>query len=157
VPHCAKSRSSCGDRRAAGTAPAELLGASVGKSPSDDMTRALRRHRAVYVAEALRRIAELHAVERTILDRAADVRRHVRNASARPLLVMMKFWLETELGRAMPCPVSGMTHLLGCIYYDFIIDVVTAHHSERSRRYRSCAPVWIQKFLDRPRLSDAKE
>jgi len=53
-------------------------------------------------AEALRRIAELYAVERTILGRADDARRQVRNTSTRPLLVMMKPWLETELGRVPP-------------------------------------------------------
>ncbi len=50
-------------------------------------------------AEALRRIAELYAIERSIQGRTADARRHVRNTSARPLIEMMKPWLERELGR----------------------------------------------------------
>src|SRR6059058_4113144 len=41
-------------------------------------------------AEALRRIAELYAIERSIRGRTADARRHVRNISARPLIEMMK-------------------------------------------------------------------
>jgi len=53
-------------------------------------------------AEALRRIAELYAIERSIKGRTADVRRHVRNISARPLIEMMKPWLEMELGRVPP-------------------------------------------------------
>jgi hypothetical protein len=47
---------------------------------------------------ALRRIAELYAIERSIQGRTADVRRHVRNTSARPLIDMMRPWLEMELG-----------------------------------------------------------
>ncbi len=53
-------------------------------------------------AEALRRIAELYAIERSIRGRTADARRHVRNTSARPLIEMMKPWLEMELGRVPP-------------------------------------------------------
>src|SRR6059058_3546006 len=41
-------------------------------------------------AEALRRIAELYAIERSIKGCTADARRHVRNTSARPLIEMMK-------------------------------------------------------------------
>ena len=53
-------------------------------------------------AEALRRIAELYAIERSIQGRTADARRHVRNTSTRPLIEMMKPWLEKELGRVPP-------------------------------------------------------
>ena len=53
-------------------------------------------------AEALRRIAELYAIERSIQGRTADARRHVRNTSARPLIEMMKPWLEMEVGRVPP-------------------------------------------------------
>src|SRR6202045_1869341 len=53
-------------------------------------------------AEALRRIAELYAIERSIQGRTADARRHVRNTSSRPLIKMMKPWLEMELGRVPP-------------------------------------------------------
>jgi transposase len=53
-------------------------------------------------AEALRRIAELYAVERSIQGRTADARRHVRNTSSRSLIEMMKPWLEMELGRVPP-------------------------------------------------------
>jgi hypothetical protein len=53
-------------------------------------------------AEALRRIAELYAIERSIQGCTADARRHVRNTSARPLIEMMKPWLEIELGRVPP-------------------------------------------------------
>jgi transposase len=53
-------------------------------------------------AEALRRIAELYAIERSIQGRTADARRHVRNTSTRPLIKVMKPWLEIELGRVPP-------------------------------------------------------
>src|SRR6202790_1358343 len=53
-------------------------------------------------AEALRRIAELYAIERSIQGSTADARRHVRNTSARPLIEMMKPWLGMELGRVPP-------------------------------------------------------
>jgi transposase len=52
--------------------------------------------------ERLRRIAELYAIERSIQGRTADARQHVRNTSARPLIEMMKPWLEIELGRVPP-------------------------------------------------------
>jgi transposase len=50
----------------------------------------------------LRRIAELYAIERSIRGRNAEERRHVRYTSARPLIEMMKPWLEMELGRVPP-------------------------------------------------------
>jgi transposase len=50
-------------------------------------------------AEALRRIAELDAIEKTIRGRTAEERLTVRNAQSRPLVEAMKPWLETELGR----------------------------------------------------------
>jgi len=53
-------------------------------------------------AEALRRIAELYAIERSIQSRAADARRRVRNTSAWPLIDMMKPWLEMEPGHVHP-------------------------------------------------------
>ena len=53
-------------------------------------------------AEALRRIAELYAIESSIRGRSAEERRHVRYTSARPLIEMMKPWLEMELGRVPP-------------------------------------------------------
>src|ERR1700694_6047557 len=40
--------------------------------------------------------------EISIQGRTADARRHVHNTSARPLIEMMKPWLETELGRVPP-------------------------------------------------------
>jgi transposase len=53
-------------------------------------------------AEALRRIAELYAIEGSIRGRTAEERRRVRNTSARPLIDMMKPWLEIQLGRVPP-------------------------------------------------------
>jgi transposase len=50
-------------------------------------------------AEALRRIGELYAIEKSIRERTAEERRIVRNAQSRPLVETMKPWLETELGR----------------------------------------------------------
>lgn len=50
-------------------------------------------------AEALHRIAELYAVERTILGRTADERRAARAISSRPLVDAMKSWLEHHLPR----------------------------------------------------------
>src|SRR5260221_2619437 len=61
-------------------------------------------------AEALRRIAELYAIERSIQGRTAEARRHVRNTSARPLIEMMKPWLEMELGRVPPA--GGLAHAI---------------------------------------------
>jgi len=50
-------------------------------------------------AEALRRIGELYAIEKSIRGRSAEERRIVRSAQSRPLVEAMKPWLETELGR----------------------------------------------------------
>jgi transposase len=50
-------------------------------------------------AEALRRIGELYAIEKAIRGRSAEERQSVRNNQSRPLVVAMKPWLETELGR----------------------------------------------------------
>src|SRR5258708_7620925 len=50
-------------------------------------------------AEALRRIAELYAIEKSIRGRTAEERRIVRNTQSRPLIESMRPWLETQLGR----------------------------------------------------------
>jgi transposase len=48
-------------------------------------------------AEALRRIAELYAIETSI--RTAEERQSARNTQSRPFIEAMKPWLETQLGR----------------------------------------------------------
>lgn len=53
-------------------------------------------------AEALRRIAELYAIEEGIRGRTAEERRQVRNAQTRRLVEAMKPWLKMELGRIPP-------------------------------------------------------
>jgi transposase len=53
-------------------------------------------------AEALRRIAELYAIETTIRGQTADTRRGVRRTRSLPLVEAMKVWLETELNRIPP-------------------------------------------------------
>src|SRR6202035_3194357 len=53
-------------------------------------------------AEALRRIAELYAIERSIQGRTADARRHVRNTSARPLIEMMSLGSRWSLAAFHP-------------------------------------------------------
>jgi transposase len=52
--------------------------------------------------EALRRIAELYAVEDRIRGRSAELRRAVRQELARPLVGSLKAWLEAELHRVAP-------------------------------------------------------
>ena len=53
-------------------------------------------------AEALRRIAELYAIEEGIRGQSAQHRRLVRSREARPLVMAMKPWFEQELGRIPP-------------------------------------------------------
>jgi transposase len=53
-------------------------------------------------AEALRRIAELYAVEDRIRGRSAELRRMVRQELAKPLVGSLKTWLQTELDRVAP-------------------------------------------------------
>jgi transposase len=47
--------------------------------------------------EALRRIAELYAIEAGIRGQTATVRQAVRGARSRPLIAAMKLWLEAQL------------------------------------------------------------
>ena len=63
-------------------------------------------------AEALRRIAELYAIEASIRGRTAQERRSVRNTQSRPLVEAMRPWLETQLGR-----IPGRGGLAGAIQY----------------------------------------
>lgn len=53
-------------------------------------------------AEALRRIAELYAIEATIRGQTAEARRRARRAQSLPLVDAMKTWLEAELNRVPP-------------------------------------------------------
>src|SRR5215472_5997815 len=63
-------------------------------------------------AEALRRIAEVYAIEARIRGRPPDQRRHIRQTETKPLLDAMKTWLEAELGR-----ISAKSTLAGAIGY----------------------------------------
>jgi len=53
-------------------------------------------------AEALRRIAELYAIETTIRGETAAKRKDARQARSLPLLDAMKIWIEAELNRIPP-------------------------------------------------------
>jgi transposase len=53
-------------------------------------------------AEALRRIAELYAIEATIRGQAAQARQATRRIKSLPLVEAMKVWLEVELNRVPP-------------------------------------------------------
>jgi transposase len=53
-------------------------------------------------AEALRRIADLYAIDAIIRGHTAEVRKSVRRARSQPLVEAMKSWLETELNRVPP-------------------------------------------------------
>ena len=53
-------------------------------------------------AEALRRIAELYAIEASIRGQTAEARKSVRRVRSLPLVTAMKTWLEAELNRLPP-------------------------------------------------------
>ena len=53
-------------------------------------------------AEALRRIAELYAIEKEIRGRSAKERQGIRHIRSRPLIDAMKPWLENQLRRVPP-------------------------------------------------------
>lgn len=55
-----------------------------------------------FAAEALRRIAELYAIEATIRGQTAEARRGARRAQSLQLVEAMKTWLEAELNRVPP-------------------------------------------------------
>ena len=59
-------------------------------------------HHAAVTGEALRRIAELYAIEASIRGQTADRRQDVRQTRSLPLLGAMKTWLEEELKRIPP-------------------------------------------------------
>jgi hypothetical protein len=63
-------------------------------------------------AEALRRIAELYAIEASIRGRTAGHRQQIRSVNTRPLIDAMKPWLENELTR-----ISGRSTLAEAIRY----------------------------------------
>jgi transposase len=52
--------------------------------------------------EALRRIAELYAIEANIRGQTAQIRQAVRRSKSLPLVDTMKVWFETELARIPP-------------------------------------------------------
>jgi transposase len=54
---------------------------------------------APIASEALVRIAELYAIEKTIRGRSADERRAVRQERSRPVVLALKTWFEQQLGR----------------------------------------------------------
>ncbi len=54
-------------------------------------------HKSPVAAEALERIGALYAIEKEIRGRSPEERREVRNERARPLLELMKQWLEATL------------------------------------------------------------
>ncbi len=56
-------------------------------------------HKSQVAAEAMERIAVLYAIEKEIRGHAANERREIRNAQARPLLDSLKRWLEETLGK----------------------------------------------------------
>jgi hypothetical protein len=53
-------------------------------------------------AEALRRIAELYAIEATIRGQTAEIRQSARRIRSLPLVTAMTAWLEVELNRIPP-------------------------------------------------------
>lgn len=63
-------------------------------------------------AEALRRIAELYAIETRIRGHSAQDRKDLRNQYARPLVDAMKSWFEVNLGR-----IPGRSKLAEAIRY----------------------------------------
>ncbi len=63
-------------------------------------------------AEALRRIAEIYAIEARIRGRPPDERRRLRQAETKPLVERLKTWLEAELAR-----ISAKSALAGAIRY----------------------------------------
>jgi transposase len=63
-------------------------------------------------AEALRRIAELYAIEARIRGRSAQVRLEIRQAETKPLMSAMKKWLMEQLGE-----MSGKSKLAEAIRY----------------------------------------
>ena len=69
-------------------------------------------HASPIAAEALRRIAELYAIEGEIRGRPPEERLSIRNTRARPLLDALRHWLETTLAA-----VSRKSEIAAAIRY----------------------------------------
>jgi hypothetical protein len=69
-------------------------------------------HASPLAAEALRRIAELYAIESEIRGRPPEERLSIRNTQARPLLESLHHWLETTLAM-----VSRKSEIAAAIRY----------------------------------------
>jgi len=69
-------------------------------------------HASPLAAEALRRIAELYAIEAAIRGRPPEERLSIRNTRARPLLESLHHWLETTLAM-----VSRKSEIAAAIRY----------------------------------------
>ena len=67
---------------------------------------------APIATEALKRIAALYAIEKTIRGRSAGERRAVRQEKSKPLVLALKVWLEQQLTR-----VSGKATIAEDIRY----------------------------------------
>jgi transposase len=107
-------------------------------------------------AEALRRIAELYAIERSVQGRTADARRHVRNTSARPLIEMMKRWLEMELGRVPPAGPLAEAIRYALAHWPALtcfLDETAAHDRRSPRQPPRRAPAMELAANERQRLS----
>jgi hypothetical protein len=89
-------------------------------------------------AEALRRIAELYAVEATIRCQTANTRQVARRIKSLPLVVAMKTWLEAELNRIPP-----RGGLADAIRYALI------HFSRIRKTWRSDGPIAVASIMPR--------
>src|SRR6266567_3124250 len=79
-------------------------------------------------AEALRRIAELYAIEKSIRGRTAEERRSVRSTKSRLLVEAMRPWLEMQLGR-----IPGRGGLADAIRYTLSRWPALCHFLDDSR------------------------
>jgi len=79
-------------------------------------------------AEALRRIAELYAIEKSIRGRTAEERRSMRSTKSRLLVEAMRPWLEMQLGR-----IPGRGGLADAIRYTLSRWPALCHFLDDSR------------------------
>lgn len=69
-------------------------------------------HKSAIAKEALDRIGALFDIERTIAGRPPDIRRDVRQRSARPRIEELAIWLDAQLGK-----IPGKSDLAAAIRY----------------------------------------
>jgi transposase len=76
---------------------------------------------APIASEALQRIAKLYAIEEKVRGRSAETRRAIRQAESKPLVQVLKAWLEVELARVSAKSTIAAALRYGINHWDGLV------------------------------------